>query len=97
MGKLLSFTRLDGREENLYIAQKTDSGFAQAVSFGNIINTDDNEGAETMNADGTLLFFTACNRIDGYGSCDLYFSQKAGNTWTGKWYWKANKLKCIEL
>ena len=81
-GKILSFTRLDGREENLYVAQKIDSGFTSAVSFGNIINTEENEGAETMNADGTLLFFTACNRMDGYGSCDIYFSQKINNTWT---------------
>ncbi len=81
-GKLLAFTRLDGREENLYIAQKIDSGFAQATSFGTIVNTNENEGAETMNADGTLLFFTACNRMDGYGSCDIYFSQKINNKWT---------------
>lgn len=81
-GRLLSFTRLDGREENLYVAQKADSGFAPAVSFGTTINTEENEGAESMNADGTLLFFTACNRMDGYGSCDIYFSQKLGQNWT---------------
>lgn len=81
-GRILAFTRLDGREENLYMAQKKDSGFTTAVSFGEIINTDENEGAETMNADGSLLFFTACNRPDGYGSCDIYFSQKLANLWS---------------
>lgn len=81
-GKILAFTRLDGREENLYISQKLDSSFAPAVSLGAVINTEDNEGAETMNADGSLLFFTACNRINGYGSCDLYFSQKIYNNWS---------------
>lgn len=81
-GRLLSFTRLDGREENLYVSQRIDSTFTQAVSFGSVINTEDNEGAESMNADGTLLFFTACNRPDGYGSCDIYFSQKSNNSWT---------------
>lgn len=81
-GRLLSFTRLDGTEENLYVAQKTDSGFSKAISFGTTINTEQNEGAETMNADGTLLFFTACNRMDGYGSCDIYFSQKINNKWS---------------
>ncbi len=81
-GKLLAFTRLDGQEENLYLAQKSDTGFAPAVSFGEPINTEENEGAETMNADGTLLFFTGCNRPDGYGSCDIYFSQKLNGKWT---------------
>lgn len=81
-GKILAFTRLDGREENLYISQKMDSSFAPAISLGTVINTDENEGAETMNADGSLLFFTACNRINGYGSCDIYFSQKINNNWS---------------
>jgi outer membrane protein OmpA-like peptidoglycan-associated protein/Tol biopolymer transport system component len=80
-GKWLAFTRMQQNQEDLYIAQKTDTGFAMAVSFGDVINTDDNEGAETMNADGSLLFFTACNRRDGYGSCDIYFSQKINSKW----------------
>lgn len=81
-GKWLSFTRLINNQEDLYLAQKTDTGFALAVSFGDVINTEENEGAETMNADGTLLFFTACNRKDGFGSCDIYFSQKINSKWT---------------
>lgn len=80
--KILAFTRLDGREENLYMSTKIDSAFSPAISFGDIINTEENEGAETMNADGSLLFFTACNRPTGYGSCDIYFSQKLIKAWT---------------
>ncbi|MCC6514861.1 MAG: OmpA family protein [Chitinophagales bacterium] len=80
--KILAFTRLDGREENLYMSAKIDSAFSPAISFGDIINTEENEGAETMNADGSLLFFTACNRPTGYGSCDIYFSQKLIKAWT---------------
>mgnify|MGYP001100727524 FL=1 len=81
-GKLLAFTRLQNNQEDIYVSTKTEKGFSPAVSLGNIINTADNEGAETMNADGTLLFFTACNRMDGYGSCDIYFSQKLKGNWT---------------
>ena len=81
-GKLLAFTRLQNNQEDIYVSTKTEKGFSPAVSLGNIINTADNEGAETMNADGTLLFFTACNRMDGYGSCDIYFSQKLKCNWT---------------
>lgn len=82
-GKLLVFTRKQFNQEDLYFAMKTDTGFSYAVSFGREINTDnDNEGAATMNADGTLLFFTGCDKSDGLGSCDIYFSQKLNNTWT---------------
>jgi outer membrane protein OmpA-like peptidoglycan-associated protein/tetratricopeptide (TPR) repeat protein len=81
-GKLLAFTRMDHNQEDLYIARKIDSGFAQAVSFGDVINTYENEGAEAMNADGSILFFTGCNKMDGFGSCDIYFSQKINNAWS---------------
>jgi len=81
-GKILTFTRMQNNQEDLYIAQKIDSGFAKAVSFGTNINTYENEGAETMNAEGTILFFTSCNKFDGYGSCDIYYSRRDKGAWT---------------
>jgi len=32
--------------------------------------------------DGKTMVFAACNREDGKGSCDIYFSRKVGNNWT---------------
>jgi outer membrane protein OmpA-like peptidoglycan-associated protein/tetratricopeptide (TPR) repeat protein len=81
-GKILTFTRMQNNQEDVYIAQKVDSGFAKAVSFGSNINTFENEGAETMNAEGSILFFTSCNKLDGYGSCDIYYSGKFKEEWT---------------
>lgn len=81
-GKWLAFTRLQNNQEDLYIAYKTDTSFSIATSFGEIINSGENEGAETMNADGTFLFFTSCNKMDGYGSCDIYYSRKINNQWS---------------
>jgi len=46
------------------------------------LNTNNNEGAHTISADGKIMYFTACNRSDGYGSCDIYRSYKRGNIWT---------------
>ncbi len=46
------------------------------------INTDSNEGAQTLSADGNWMFFTACGRSDSKGSCDLYFSKRTENGWT---------------
>ncbi len=46
------------------------------------INTTNNEGTCTVSADGRTLVFTACNRPDGHGSCDLYISHKEGRKWS---------------
>jgi outer membrane protein OmpA-like peptidoglycan-associated protein len=46
------------------------------------INTPYNEGAQSISADGKLLFFTACTQSDGYGSCDIYFSKNNAGAWT---------------
>jgi hypothetical protein len=39
-------------------------------------------GALCISPDGRLLFFTACFRPDSYGGCDLYYSEKQGDTWS---------------
>lgn len=46
------------------------------------INTSGNEGAQTLSADGNWMFFTACGRPDGRGSCDIYFSYKTDRGWS---------------
>jgi outer membrane protein OmpA-like peptidoglycan-associated protein/tetratricopeptide (TPR) repeat protein len=46
------------------------------------LNTDKNEGAQTLSADGNWMFFTGCGRSDSKGSCDIYFSRKTGNGWS---------------
>lgn len=46
------------------------------------LNTTQNEGAHTMSADGRFLVFTACDRRDSYGSCDLYSATILDGKWT---------------
>ena len=46
------------------------------------VNTMHNEGAASIAADRQSLFFTACNRPDGLGDCDLYRSEIQGNVWS---------------
>ncbi|MCU4175434.1 OmpA family protein [Carboxylicivirga sp. N1Y90] len=46
------------------------------------INTDLNEGAQTLSADGNWMFFTACGRNDTKGSCDIYFSKRTIDGWS---------------
>lgn len=68
--------------EDFFISYKMDSTWSPRKNIGKPINTLGNEGAQTMTADGTMLFFTACERPDGFGSCDIYYSFKKGNKWT---------------
>lgn len=70
-------------QEDFYITQLKDSVWSMAKPAGAPLNTNDNEGAPTVSADGRVLFFTACNRPDGKGSCDIYFSQRMQDgTWS---------------
>lgn len=69
-------------EEDFYISVRKNGQWSKAKNMGTPINTHGNEGAQCISADGQWLFFTACNREDGSGSCDLYFSYKAGNRWS---------------
>ncbi len=81
-GKMFAFTRMSNRQEDILYAWRTDTVFSKATSLSSQINTFDNEGACTIDATGTLLFFTACNRMDGYGSCDIYYAKKINGEWS---------------
>ncbi|MFC2136650.1 OmpA family protein [Bacteroidota bacterium] len=91
-GKTLTFTVLlpvdketiNGEklfQEDFYISEFTDSSWSKAEEMKNI-NTEGNEGAQTISSDGKMMFFTACNRQDGFGSCDIYYSIKNGQEWS---------------
>jgi outer membrane protein OmpA-like peptidoglycan-associated protein len=45
------------------------------------VNTILNEGVATITADGKTLYFTGCNRPDGYGDCDIYRVTLEGDVW----------------
>ncbi len=46
------------------------------------LNTRTNEGAPSISADGQTFVFTACNRKDGYGKCDIYIAKRRRDGWT---------------
>lgn len=82
----LIFTKRNGpspeQDEDIYLSKKVNGKWSDPVSISDKINTEFNEGACTMSADGKVLVFTSCNRKDGIGSCDLYISKKEGDNWT---------------
>lgn len=68
-------------QEDLYISNQKDGAWQKSTPIPNI-NTPENEGAQSISADGRLLVFTVCNRPGDMGSCDLYYSRKVNGKWT---------------
>ncbi|MBP6446788.1 MAG: PD40 domain-containing protein [Saprospiraceae bacterium] len=75
------FTRNNGQED-LYFVKKDSTGKYMVATPNIGLNTTQNEGAHTMSADGRFLVFTACDRRDSYGSCDLYSATILDGKWT---------------
>jgi len=70
-------------QEDLFFSQKSINGTWQpAKKLGQEINTPDNEGSQSISANGQYLFFVACNREKDLGSCDIYFSTRTANGWS---------------
>ena len=84
-GNEFIFTRLlefeEGMfQEDFYKSEKINGDWIESLPME--INTIQNEGSVTVSADGSFLIYTACNREDGKGRCDLYLCVKQEN---GKW------------
>jgi outer membrane protein OmpA-like peptidoglycan-associated protein len=88
----LVFTRLEiidrngkkiiSPQEDFYYSVSDSAGWHKAKPLGSPVNTEENEGAQTLSADGRLLIFTGCGRPGGLGSCDLYISVNRNGKWT---------------
>ncbi|MGI8893608.1 MAG: OmpA family protein [Bacteroidia bacterium] len=72
---------MNQEEEDFYVSGKNKDKWEFAQSLGPPINTNGNEGAQAISPDGKYLYYTACNRPDGLGSCDLYVAERRGNAW----------------
>ncbi len=69
--------------EDFFFATRNESGeWSPAENLGQSINSEENEGAAAMSQDGRIIIFTACNRPDGVGSCDLYISYWQDEGWS---------------
>lgn len=82
----LYFTRRTGlqvnHDEDIYYASRINDGWSQPRSISPMINSEYNEGAASLSADGRALVFTSCDGRRGFGSCDIYISYKQGDQWS---------------
>jgi outer membrane protein OmpA-like peptidoglycan-associated protein len=96
-GRTLLFTRLIPSRENprgqedFYVSQLSEKNiWMTADAMPPNINTNLNEGAPTLSADGRTLIFVACSDETGYyygpnregmGSCDMFITKRIGSKW----------------
>jgi len=80
----LVFARnVGGRQEDFFISYRDSVGNWSKANPLASLNTDENDAGQTLSADGQLMVFTGCDRKDGAGGCDLYFStRQPDGTWT---------------
>jgi outer membrane protein OmpA-like peptidoglycan-associated protein len=91
-GQTLMFTRqttsgrgafgITTQQEDFYLSYFSNNSWQKAFNAGAPLNTQRNEGAQTLSSSGNYMFFTACDRPLGMGSCDLYFSYFSGGKWS---------------
>ncbi len=91
-GQMLTFTRqstsrerIQGysiAQEDFYISYLEDNNWQKAFNAGAPLNTRQNEGAQSLSSDGSYMYFTACERPGGRGSCDIFFSAYYDGKWS---------------
>jgi len=81
------FTRQEKKHlEYIFSSEQASGTWTLATPIPGEVNTDQySEGAHCISPDGKYLFFTGCNKPQGYGSCDIYVAYWDGKAW-GKPY-----------
>lgn len=69
-------------QEDFYVSYFVDGAWQTAMNAGPPLNTRQNEGAQTLSSNGRYMYFTACDRPNGMGSCDIYFSTFNDGRWS---------------
>lgn len=71
-------------EDFWYSTRDSSAGpWSKAKMLSGQLNTSGNEGAQSLSADGHIIFFAGCERPDGLGSCDIYVSfLRPDGSWT---------------
>jgi len=79
-GQSLMFNRVVNGQEDFYLS-RLENGRWQPATPIHALNSPFNEGASSLSADGQSLVFTACNRREGFGQCDLYYAKWDAGEW----------------
>ena len=84
-----SCSNTEGQEDFYFSKRDSKNAWGPVQPFREI-NSSCNEGAPNISADGQFLFYTACGDVNndygpgkekGYGSCDIFFTEKTNGKW----------------
>jgi outer membrane protein OmpA-like peptidoglycan-associated protein/tetratricopeptide (TPR) repeat protein len=83
-GETLIFTRklntLMFFNEDFFWSKKVNGIWQKAEPIEDL-NTEKNEGGQCVSADGQVMYFSACDRADGKGACDIYMTAFKNGVW----------------
>jgi Tol biopolymer transport system component len=68
--------------EKFFVSYLENDEWSAATQMKYLSGTSESEGALALSYDNRFIFFTSCHRPEGFGSCDLYYSVKQGETWS---------------
>lgn len=69
-------------QEDLWFSERIDEQWMKTQALSEQINSKRNEGAQSITADGRYMYFTASDRNDGRGRCDIYYTIKQAGIWS---------------
>ena len=70
-------------DENIYSVKRIDEyQWSKPIMVSGMINTRLNEGAVSVQGDEKKMALAACDREDGFGSCDIYISSSSSGIWS---------------
>jgi hypothetical protein len=79
--ELIFYTRRKDKfgDENLFFSEKVNQQWNLGKSVGIEFNSNNNEGMSTILRNGRRLFFTACERPNVKGTCDIWTAELNGH------------------
>ncbi len=81
-GNTMIYTKLTRGQEDFYVSQFIDGQWQEGKPITSLNRPRENEGAQSISADGKYIVFTVCNSREGLGSCDLFFSELDKGEWS---------------
>jgi hypothetical protein len=67
--------------QDFWVSDRFRGRWTRARNLGPPVNTPEDEGPDSFSIFEDVLYFTACNRADGYGACDLYMTRETEKGW----------------
>ncbi len=79
---MLFYTTLINGQQDILMSVKKNGVWQPGILLKGVSSPRGDEASPSISANGKVLVFTACGRKDGYGSCDLYYSEVRNGQWT---------------